>query len=108
MQRRRLLGPVFQWQQHEEPGMPAETLCDEGLRDNSSFVHEQLRFDAMDARRLLEGFDHMREQSRFSFGRIRHAPAISDKKIANYPFAALVNKKRVAEDLSAIDSCVTR
>ena len=88
--------------------MPAETLVDKRPGDDSGLVHEQLRFDAMDAGRLLQGFDHVREQPGFHFVRIRQAAAVGDKKISNHALAAFVNKKRIAEDSSAIDGRVAR
>ena len=51
---------VVQWQEHEKPRVPAEALRHEWLRNDSGFVHQQLRFDAMDAGRLLQSFNHMR------------------------------------------------
>ena len=50
--------------------MPAEALRYKWLGDDSGFVHQQLRFDAMDAGGLLQSFDHMRQQPGFHFVRI--------------------------------------
>jgi len=43
-------------QHHEQTGMSAEPLRDERLRRFSRLMRQQLRFDAMDARRLLKRF----------------------------------------------------
>src|SRR5580658_3609692 len=88
--------------------MTAETLLHKGLRDDSGFVHEQLRFDAMNSWGLLQSFDHMGEQPRFHLVGIGQAPAVRNKKISNNTLAAFVNKERIAENSSAIDGRITR
>ena len=83
--------------------MAAKALIDEGSRNLSGFVHQQLGLNAMYAGRLLQGFDHVREQARFNLGSVGSAAAIRDKEITDDTLAALIHKERIAVDSAAID-----
>jgi hypothetical protein len=50
---------------HEDTRMAAEALLQEGLRNLSGVVRQQLRLHAMNAGRLLQGFDDVRKQAFF-------------------------------------------
>src|SRR5579871_2280886 len=69
---------------------------------------QQLRFHPMDSRRLLQGFDHMRQQPDFYLTRIRQAAPVCYKQIADHSLAALVNEKRVPKDTAAVNRGIAR
>src|ERR1035441_1336701 len=99
---------------HEDPGMSAEALLQKGPRDFSGVVRQQLRLHAMDAGRLLQGFDDVGEQAFFHLVTIvtsgsvayRVADRFENEKVADDALALLVNKKGVAEDAAALDGGV--
>ena len=59
--------------------MPAEALLQKRTRDFSGVVRQQLRLHAMDAGRLLQGFDDVREQSFFDLVALRTATSVADR-----------------------------
>src|SRR5271155_4576919 len=61
----------------------------------------------MDSRRLLQSFDHMRQQLNFNLVRVRQPVAVGDEKIADHSLAAFVNEKAVTEDAAALDGCIS-
>src|SRR5437764_7614872 len=87
--------------------MPAESLGQKRLRGCSGFMRQQLRFNAVYSRRLLQGFDHVGQQSAFDFLAIRAVIARADEQIADHALAALVDKERITEDFAAGDGRVT-
>ena len=57
--RMRRLGHVVERQHHKKPGMALEPLLDKRTCNHASFVHQQLRFDPMNSRRLLQRLNHV-------------------------------------------------
>src|SRR5713226_4703475 len=91
---------------HEHAGMAAEALLQKGTRDFSGVVRQQLRLHAMDARRLLQGFDDVSEQAFFDLVTVettgsvadRIADRVADEEVADNALILLVDKEGVAED----------
>ena len=71
-------------------------------------MNQQLRFDAVDAGRLLQGFDHMDQQPAFDLLRAGSAISISvsHEQIADHSFITFIDEKGVAEDLAPVDGSV--
>jgi hypothetical protein len=92
---------------HEHSRMPAEALRQKRPCDFSRFVRQQLRLDAVNSRRLLQGLDDVTQKSFFHFASVKRLLAFADKEVADHALALLVNEKRVAEDPSAFDGRVT-
>src|ERR1017187_219490 len=88
---------------HEHPRMAAEALVQKRTRDFSRMMCQQLRFHAMNARRLLQRFDDVSKQTLFNLVTVGTTNSIADKKIADHSLALLVNKKRIPEDASPLD-----
>ena len=88
--------------------MAAEALLQKGTRDFSGVVRQQLRLHAMDAGRLLQGFDDVGEQAFFDLVTVwtARAPSGGTKEVANDALALLVNKKGVAKDAAALNGGV--
>src|ERR1700691_6030734 len=86
--------------------MPADALRQERTCYFAGLVRQQLRFDAMDSRRLLERFDDMSEKALLHFEPIRRAASVANKQVANHTLALLINKKRVAENTAALDGSI--
>ena len=91
----------------EKPVMKTEALRGEGFGDRSGFVNQQLGFDAVNARRLLQGFDYVAEQLPFDIVGIMLL-AVADVEIADHAFAAFIDEERIAEDAAAIDGGIAR
>src|SRR5580704_1839829 len=95
---------------HKYARMPAEALLQEGTRNLSGLMRQQLGLDAMDARRLLQGFDDMGEQPFFDFATAWTAKGVvnsfTNKQVPDNPLALLINKKGVAKDAAPLDSSV--
>src|ERR1700687_369908 len=95
---------------HEDAGMAAEALLQKGARDFSGVVRQQLRLHAMDAGRLLQGFDDVGEQALFDLVTVGTAGSVADrvadKEVADDALALLVDKEGVAEDAAALDGGV--
>src|SRR5208283_4621480 len=91
---------------HEDAGMAAEALLQEGARDFSGVLRQQLRLHAMDAGRLLQGFDDVCEQLFFDLVTAGTAGSIADKEVADDALALLVDKEGVAEDAAALNGGV--
>ena len=91
---------------HEDAGMAAESLLQEGTRDFSGVVRQQLRLHAMDAGRLLQGFDDVGEQLFFDLVTVGSARSIADEEVSDDALALLVDKEGVAEDAAALDGGV--
>ena len=64
---------------HKDARMAAETLLQKGPRDFSGIVRQQLRLHAMDAGRLLQGFDDVGEQAFFDLVTIGTAASVADE-----------------------------
>src|SRR6478735_8767378 len=64
-------------------------------------MRQQLRFNAVNARRLLQGFDHVRQQAALDLLATAAIIARTNEKISDHSFTALVNKERIAEDFTA-------
>src|SRR5437879_261955 len=100
---------------HEDAGMAAEALLQEGARDFSGVVRQQLRLDAMDAGRLLQGFDDVSKQSFFDLVAVgttgsvasRVADRVADEEVADNALILLVDKEGVAEDAAALDGGIS-
>src|ERR1700686_3032600 len=100
---------------HEDAGMAAEALLQKGARDLSSVVRQQLRLHAMDARRLLQGFDDVGEQAFFDLVPVgttgsaadRVADRVADEEVDDNALILLVPKKGVAEKAAALDGGIT-
>ena len=69
-------------------------------------MQQQLRFHPVDAGRLLQRFDDVRQQLRFHCVRVRQPASVGHEKIANHSFAALVDEKRIAADVAAFNGRV--
>src|ERR1700681_1778001 len=97
---------------HEDARMPAEALLQKRTRDFSGVVRQQLRLHAMDAGRLLQGFDDVREQSFFDLVAVRTtgsvADRVADKEVADNTLVLLVDKKGVTEDAAPLDGGIAR
>src|SRR5436190_22353955 len=88
-------------QSHKQASMPAEAVVQKWLRCRARFVRKKLCLDAMNSRRLLQGFDHVREQPIFHFLAVEPVLAFADEQIANDAFVAFVDEEGVPEDLAA-------
>src|SRR6266849_5372830 len=92
---------------HENARMAAEALLQKGTRDFSGVVRQQLRLHAMDARRLLQGFDDVSEQAFFDLVTVGTtgsvADRVADKEVADNALVLLVHKEGVAEDAAPLD-----
>ena len=86
--------------------MAAEALLQERARDFSGVVRQQLRLHAMDAGRLLQGFDDVCEQLFFDVVTVGTAGSIADKEVADDALALLVDKEGIAEDAAALNGGV--
>src|SRR5258708_28573223 len=97
---------------HDDARMPAEALLQKRTRDFSGVVRQQLRLDAMDAGRLLQGFDDVREQSFFDLVAVRAATSVADRvadeEIADNALILLIDKEGVAEDAAPLDGGIAR
>src|ERR1035441_2655522 len=105
---------------HEHTRMPAEALLQEGLRTLSRVMRQQLRLHAMNARRLLQGFDDVGEQPFLDLVAARIAASVAHrvadrvadifaaKEVADHALALLVHKEGVAEDAAPLDGGVPR
>src|ERR1019366_9652875 len=91
---------------HEDAGMAAETLLQKGARDFSGVVRQQLRLHAMDAGRLLQGFDDVGEQAFFDLVTVGTAGSSADEEVADDALVLLVDKEGVAEYAAALDGGV--
>ena len=60
--------------------MPLKALLDKGAGHHAGLMHQQLRFDPMDPRRLLQGLNHMQKQSRFHVVGIARRPLLATKR----------------------------
>src|SRR6266478_8654790 len=89
---------------HEDARMAAEALLQEGTRDFSGVVRQQLRLHAMDTGRLLQSFDDVSEQTFFDLVAVGTtgsvASRVADKEVADNALILLVDKEGVAEDRS--------
>src|SRR6266849_6129352 len=100
---------------HENARMAAEALLQKGTRDFSGVVRQQLRLHAMDARRLLQGFDDVSEQAFFDLVTVGAAGSVADRvadrvayeEVADNALILLVDKEGVAEDAAPLDGGVT-
>jgi len=81
--------------------VPLKSLFDKWPGDHTGVVHQQLRFDPMDSGGLLQGLNHMQQESRFYFVGIGQASTVCDEQISNHALAAFVNKKSVTDDSAA-------
>src|SRR4029077_11792986 len=96
---------------HEDARMAAEPLLQKGTRDFSGVVRQQLRLHAMDAGRLLQGFDDVGEQAFFDLVTVRPAGSVTDRvadrvpneEVADNALILLVDKEGVAEDAAPLD-----
>ncbi len=75
-------------------------------------MRQQLRLHAMDAGRLLQGFDDVREQSFFDLVAVRSATSVADRvadeEIADNALILLIDKEGVAEDAAPLDGGIAR
>src|SRR6266481_5701061 len=92
---------------HEHAGMAAEPLLQEGTRDFSGVVRQQLSLHAMDTGRLLQSFDDVSEQTFFDLVAVGTtgsvASRVADKEVADNALILLVDKEGVAEDAAPLD-----
>src|ERR1700732_5560819 len=97
---------------HEDARMPAEALLQKRTRDFSGVVRQQLRLHAMDAGRLLQGFDDVREQSLFDLVAVRTATSVADRvadeEIADNALILLIEKEGVADEAAPLDGGIAR
>src|ERR1700722_8906870 len=99
---------VAQSQNHEQTRMALESLIEERPRDASGFVRQQLSFDTVNSRRLLQGLDHVRQQLYFDFASVWNAAAVGDEKIADHSLTSFIYEKAVAKNAAAIDGSISR
>src|SRR6266481_1104054 len=96
---------------HEHAGMAAEPLWQEGTRDFSGVVRQQLSLHAMDTGRLLQSFDDVSEQTFFDLVAVGTtgsvASRVADKEVADNALILLVDKEGVAEDAAALDGGIS-
>ena len=71
-----------------------------------------LGFDSVNAWRLLQGFDDVREQSLFDLVAVRTATSVADRvadeEIADNALILLIDKEGVAEDAAPLDGSIAR
>src|SRR5262249_17323820 len=92
---------------HENSRVPAEPLLLKWTHHFSRLMRQQLGFDTLNSRRLLEGLDDMGKQFLFDFVSIGSATPIPDKQVADHSLALFVNEKRVAENVATLDRGIT-
>src|ERR1700733_2360843 len=83
--------------------MALESLLKKWPGHAARFVREQLGFNAVDSRRLLQSLDHVRKQPHFNFARVWKTAAIRHEKIADHTLAAFVNEETIAKDTAPFD-----
>ena len=88
--------------------MTLKSLIQKRPRHAPGFVRQQLRFDAMDPGRLLQSFDHVRQQLKFDFVRVRNTASVRHKQIADHSLAAFIHEEAVTENAAALDGSVSR
>ena len=95
---------------HEHAGMAAESLLQEGARNFSCVVRQQLRFDAMDPRGLLQGLNDVSQQPLFYLAPVRlgRLRSIAHEEVSNHALALFVNEKGVSKNTAAFDGGVAR
>src|SRR5262249_25540347 len=71
-------------------------------------VCKQLRFYAMNARRLLQSLNHVGEQASLNVVGLREPFAVRDKQVSDHAFAAFVNEESITKDLAALDGGIAR
>src|SRR5258708_36071910 len=89
---------------HEHAGMAAEPLLQEGTRDLSGVVRQQLSLHAMDTGRLLQRFDDVSKQSFFDLVAVgtstsvanRDSDRVTDEEVAEYALILLGDKEGVS------------
>src|ERR1700675_1731709 len=99
---------------HKDARMAAEALLQERPRDFSGVVRQQLRLHAMDARRLLQGFDDVSEQAFFDLVTVgttgsvadRVADRVANEEVADHALVLLIDKAGVAEDAAPLDRSI--
>ena len=69
-------------------------------------MRQQLRFNAMNSRRLLQRLDDVLRHLRFDPMRI-HA-ARRNEQVAHHTFAALIDEEGVSHDVAALDRRIAR
>src|SRR5262249_25387536 len=92
-------------QHHEQPGELLEAFPKKGPADIAGFVQKKLGFDALHARRALQGVDHVRRQAMLD-ALIRAGDGAVGEEIADHTLAALVNEESVAADSIVINRSV--
>ena len=70
-------------------------------------MHQQLCFNAVDSRRLLQSLDHVRQQPRFYIHTVGSPISVRYEKIANYALAAFVYEERISHDSSPLYRRIT-
>src|SRR3954470_8759972 len=88
--------------------MPLKPGFDERSGYDIRLMRQQLRFNAMNPGRLLQGFDDVGQQLQLDLTRIRQASAIGDVQVADHSLAAFVYEEGIAENTPAIDCGITR
>src|SRR5277367_2223390 len=88
--------------------MPLKTLLHKRTGNRSRFMDQQLRFDAMDSRRLLQRLDHMSQELRFHFAGIVQPLVAGNEEISDNSLTAFINEKGVTENASALDRRIAR
>jgi hypothetical protein len=87
---------------HEEAGMHSEASGEEGLVDRAGVEEEELRFDAMDAGRVLKELEEMMEKGA---GDVEHLRGVGGygEGVSDYGFVSLVDAEGEAADASAVE-----
>src|SRR5437763_4050233 len=88
--------------------MPAEALVFKWFRGSPGFVRQQLRFNPMDTRRLLQCLDHVREQPPLHLLAIVSITAIAYKQVTDHTLVVFVNEERITKNASTRNRGVSR
>jgi len=92
---------ISQFKAQEQPTVTLKPACQEWFRQFAGVVREQLRFYAMHARRLLQGFKNVLDEAEFESSSI--LAVWSDEEVADDAFAALIDEEAVADEAASFD-----
>src|SRR5216683_2467609 len=94
---------IRQRKSHEQARVAAESLIEKWLRGGTGFMRQQLRLNAVDAGRLLQRLDDVRQQAAFNVFAVSILCAIfavTHEQVADHAFVVFVHEKRIPEDLA--------
>src|SRR5438034_9425516 len=86
--------------------MPLESLLQKWPCHCASFMHQQLRLNAVHPGGLLQSVNDVREKLALDLIRVAWLLAVVNEQITNDALTSLVHEERVTEDASTINRCI--